>query len=97
MFTLEARPLPDSPDFAEAGGAFVTCYQRPGFADEPLRRASEFIRRQGWEVVAVEDEPEQVKRDFAPDAEHFDQALVDDEVYVFNQWPVDDTDGLTRH
>jgi len=45
----------------------------------------------------VEDEPEQVKRDFAPDAEHFDQALVDDEVYVFNQWPVDDTDGLTRH
>ena len=63
MFTLEARPRADSPDFVEAGGAYVTCYQKPGFADDPMRRASEFIREQGWVVVAVEDEPVQVDRD----------------------------------
>ena len=97
MFTLEARPLPDSPDFAEAGGAFVTCYQKPGFADDPMRRASEFIREQGWEVIAVEDEPEQIERDDAPDTEPFDVALLDNEAYVFHQWPVDDADDQTRH
>ena len=97
MFTLEARPRADSPDFVEAGGAYVTCYQKPGFADDPMRRASEFIREQSWVVVAVEDEPVQVDRDEAPNADHFDQALVDDEVYVFNQWPVEDADDQTRH
>ena len=43
VFTLEARPLHDSPDFAEAGGAFITCYLRPGFAPDPMRRAVEFV------------------------------------------------------
>ena len=62
-----------------------------------MRRASEFIREQGWVVVAVEDAPVQVDRDEAPNADHFDQALVDDEVYVFNQWPVEDADDQTRH
>ncbi|NCT70094.1 MAG: hypothetical protein DI562_17495 [Stenotrophomonas acidaminiphila] len=97
VFTLEARPLHDSPDFAEAGGAFITCYLRPGFAPDPMRRAVEFVREQKWEVIAVEDEPLQIERHDAPEAEHFDQALVDDEVYVFHQWPVDDADDQTRH
>ena len=83
MFTLEARPRADSPDFVEAGGAYVTCYQKPGFADDPMRRASEFIREQGWVVLAVEDEPAQVGRDEAPNTEHFDQALVDDALDQF--------------
>ncbi|WP_142123685.1 hypothetical protein [Pseudoxanthomonas sp. 3HH-4] len=97
VFTLEARPLPDSPDFAEAGGAFITCYLRPAFTPDPMRRAVEFVREQGWEVIAVEDEPLQIERHDAPEAEHFDQALVDDEVYVFHQWPVDDAGDETRH
>lgn len=97
VFVMEARPQADSPDFAEAGGAFVVCYQKPGFAEDPLRRASEFIREQGWEVIAVEDEPVQIEREQAQDSERFDQALVDDEVYVFNQWPVDDAGDQTRH
>ena len=97
VFTLEARPLPDSPDFVEAGGAFVTCYLRPTFAPDPMRRAIAFVREQGWEVIAVEDEPLQSERHDAPEGEHFDQALVDDEVYVFHQWPVDDADEHTRH
>ena len=97
VFTLEARPHADSPDFVEAGGAFVVCYQKPGFADDPMRRACDFIREQGWVVVAVEDEPIQVDRDQAPDIDRFDQALVDDEVYVFHQWPVDDASEQTHH
>lgn len=97
VFTLEARPQADSPDFAQAGGAFVVCYQRPGFADDPLRRASEFIREQGWVVVAVEDKPVRIERDRAHDTGRFDQTLVDGEVYVFNQWPVDDACDQTRH
>ena len=97
MFVVEARPRAESPDFAEAGGAFVVCYQKPGFADDPLQRAAEFIREQGWVVVAVEDEPVQIDRGQAQDIERFDQALVDDEVYVFNQWPVDDACDQTRH
>lgn len=94
---LEARPLPGSPDFPAFGGAYVVCYQRPGLAADPVRHAGEFLREQGWQVTGVEEEPEQIGREDAPDAEPFDTALQDDEAYVFHQWPVDDAEGETRH
>ena len=97
VFTLEARPCADGPDFAETGGAFVVCYQMPGFAEDPVQRASQFIRVEGWLVVAVEHEPVQIDRDQASDTAHFDQTLIDDEVYVFHRWPVDDASEQTHH
>ncbi|MET1162095.1 MAG: hypothetical protein ABWY48_06100 [Pseudoxanthomonas sp.] len=90
-------PLPDTPDFQEFGGAFVLCYQTPGLAEDPVRRASEFLREAGWQVTGVQEEPAQIEREEAPETEHFDQALIDDEAYVFHQWRVDDADDQTRH
>lgn len=97
MFTLEARPLPRSPDFTAAGGAFVVCYLDPSLAADPLAHASAYVRGQAWEVVAVEDEPAACEREHAPDLEYFDQAVEDGEVYVFHQWPLDDIGHETRH
>ncbi|MEO6102737.1 MAG: hypothetical protein ABIP44_03745 [Pseudoxanthomonas sp.] len=97
FFVLEAEPLPDAPDFQEFGGAFVLCYQMPGLAQDPVRHASDFLRGAGWHVTGVQDEPRQIERDEAPEAEHFDQALIDDEAYVFHQWRVEDADDQTRH
>lgn len=98
VFTLEARPLPASPDFDLAGGAFVVCYLKPSLADDPVQHAAAYVRAQDWQVIAVEDEPEQLDRDGAPDPEYFDRALVDDEVYVFHQWPIEDSaESETRH
>ncbi|MCR6662687.1 MAG: hypothetical protein NVV60_05950 [Luteimonas sp.] len=97
VFTLEARPLPDSPDFETAGGAFVVCYVRPELADDPLGHATAYVRGQDWQVVAVEDEPLECGRDEAPDEDYFDQAIDDGEVYVFHQWPIDDIGLETRH
>lgn len=97
VFVLEAQPLPEAPEFQEFGGAFVLCYQMPGLAEDPVRHASDFLRGAGWLVTGVQEEPEQRDRDDAPEAEHFDQALIDDEAYVFHQWRVDDADDQTRH
>lgn len=97
VFVLDARPLPGTPEFEQFGGAYVLCYQMPGLAADPIRRASEFLRENGWQVTGVEEEPEQLGREDAPDEEPFDQALIDDEAYVFHQWPVEDTDHETRH
>jgi hypothetical protein len=97
VFVLEAEPLPDTPDFQEFGGAFVLCYQMPGLAEEPIRHASDFLREAGWQVTGVQEEPRQIERDEAPEGKHFDQALIDDEAYVFHQWRVDDADDQTRH
>jgi len=94
---LEARPLPQTEDFAQFGGAYVFCYQRPGLADDPVAHASRFLRDAGWEVIGIQDEPQRLTRDEAPEAEHFDQALIDDEAYVFHQWRVEDNDDETRH
>ena len=97
VFVLEARPLPDTPDFSQFGGAPVLCYQMPGLSEDPMRHASDFLRQAGWQVIGVEEEPEQITREEAPDEEHFDQALIDYEAYIFHQWPVDDAGDQTRH
>lgn len=94
---LVAEPLPESPDFREFGGAHVLCYQMPGLAEDPVGHAGEFLRGAGWKVTGVEEEPRRIGRDQAPEAAHFDQALIDDEAYVFHQWRVDDADDQTRH
>lgn len=94
---LETRPLPDTPDFLAYGGAFVLCYQMPGLAEDPVRHASDFLRQAGWQVVGVLEEPTLLEREEAPDEEHFDQALLDDEAYIFHQWEVGDTADETRH
>ncbi len=97
VFVLEAQPLPEAPEFQEFGGAYVLCYQMPGLAAEPLRHASDFLREAGWQVTGVREDPVQRERDEAPEAEHFDQALIDDEAYVFHQWRVEDAADQTRH
>lgn len=97
VFIVEAQPLPEAPEFQEFGGAYVLCYQMPGLAEDPVHHATEFLRQAGWRVTGVQEEPDQRARDDAPDSEHFDQALIDDEAYVFHQWRVDDADDQTRH
>lgn len=94
---LEAEPSPDTPDFQEFGGAFVLCYQMPGLAEDPVRHAGDFLRAAGWQVIGIKEEMRQIERDEAPEAVHFDQALIDDEGYVFHQWRVEDADDQTRH
>lgn len=97
VFTLEARPLPESPDFPVAGGAFVVCYLRPDLAGDPLQHAAAYVRAQNWHVIGVEDEPTRLDRDEAPDEDYFDQALDEGEVYIFHQWPLTDIGHETRH
>lgn len=97
VFVLEAQPLPDAPEFQEFGGAYVLCYQMPGLARDPVHHATEFLREAGWRVTGIQEEPAQHDRADAPDHEHFDQALIDDEAYIFHQWRVDDADDQTRH
>lgn len=97
VFLLHAVPLPDSPDFSEYGGAFVTCYQMPGLGEDPVCHASGFLRAAGWQVVATETPPVLLACEDAPDEAPFEQALIDDEAYVFHQWRVEDSAGETMH
>lgn len=89
--------MPNSADSVAYGGAYVLCYQMPGLSQDPLQHASHFLREAGWEVIGVQESPELTLREDAPDEEHFDQALLEDEAYIFHQWEVDDAGDETRH
>lgn len=87
----EVRPKPGSELFAEVGGAFASCF----VATKSKKRAKELalinFSEEGWDVVAIEDEPSPIERaDYLDDPEWLewiDYALEDGECYVFHKWP----------
>ena len=55
-------------------------------------RAAELIREYGWEIEALEDGAIVTSQDYSEDDENrefYEQALMEQEVLVFNTWPRD--------
>jgi hypothetical protein len=103
LITIEARPEPESPDFGEAGGAFVTCWVNAADLRQAERRAVALIESDGWRPRRF-DSWELVTRgtyadrepptDGSPDLrEMVEQAFVDGEVCIFHTWLVDAPDA----
>jgi hypothetical protein len=97
----EAVPLPESEEFGECGGAYISCWLRAQSAPEASELASALFRDRGWKVVSIEEECREVTAAvYFEDEEgrgYYDQAVTEGECYVFHQWPADPQDGDDVH
>jgi hypothetical protein len=95
LFTFLAVPTPDAKEFEEAGGAYVNCWIQSDDREAAEERATELIEEYGWAVEALEEGAVVSGADYSPgdeDREFYEQALVEREVLVFNNWPRGDED-----
>jgi hypothetical protein len=97
----EAAPSSGSEHFDTAGGAYVNCWVRASSEREAREQTSAAIKESGWIVLAVEDQCREVtERAYAESDEgldHYRQAVMDGECYVFHQWPVEPQEGDDVH
>ena len=89
----EAVPLPESNEFGECGGAYVSCWLKARSKQEASDLASALLKDRGWKAVSVQEECREVTAAvYTEDEEgrgYYEQAATDGECYVFHQWPVD--------
>jgi hypothetical protein len=97
----QAVPTPGSEEFETAGGAFVNCWVKVDSAHEAQDQASAALKEGGWTILAVEEECREVTELYYSEndegLEHFRQAVVDGECYVFYQWPLEPQEGDDVH
>jgi hypothetical protein len=94
-FTYLAAPTPDAKEYADSGGAYVDCWIQSSDRSEAEARAAELIREYGWAVEALEEGTIVTSQDYQEDDENrefYEQALMEQEVLVFNTWPRDEED-----
>lgn len=97
----EAIPLPESEDFDACGGAYINCWVSARSEEEASKSAYAMIRERGWKVVSIQEGCREVTRALYEEDEesrgYYDQAVVDEECYVFHQWPVGAEDDDDIH
>ncbi len=97
-FTFRTAPTPDAKEFSDTGGAYVNCWIQGQERTVAEHRATELIEEYGWSVEALEEASTVSSADYTEedeDREFYEQALMEEEVLVFNTWPRgdDDEDG----
>jgi hypothetical protein len=100
LVTIEATPLSSTEAFEQFGGAFVNVYIPASTEDEALKTAQEEITRSGWQCVSIESLLYVTRDDYVEDEEgreHFEQALLDGAVLVFNTFPPEPDEGDAIH
>jgi hypothetical protein len=97
----EVVPAPGSEHFETAGGAYVNCWVNVNSEREAQEQTSAVIRESGWTIRAVEEQCREVNELWYSEndegLEHYRQAGVDGECYVFHQWPVEPQEGDDLH
>lgn len=97
----EARPLPESKDFATVGGAYVNCYVVAKSGEKASELANKYLIENFWEAVRLEEGPVvRLREHYLDDPEMlecFDEALSNGECYVYHLWPIEAQDGDAVH
>jgi hypothetical protein len=87
-FLFEA--IPQSIESAEFEGAFISCWLKRDKESIAKKDCHEFIRNKGWKIKLLQDSKQVTRRTYGknnPGRQYFEQALLDDEVFVFDTWP----------
>lgn len=95
FFTFLASPTPDAQEYPDTGGAYVDCWIQGTDGSEAEARARGLIQDYGWSVEALESQTTVTSQDYQDDEENrefYEQALVEQEVLVFNTWPPGEED-----
>jgi hypothetical protein len=97
----EARPNPESEDFVKCGGGFINCWVKSNSPDEARKAATKTINENNWEIVAVEENCREVSENSYSEEddglEHYEQATLDGECYVFHTWRNEPQQNNERH
>lgn len=97
----EAVPAPGSEDFGTAGGAYVNCWVKAKSERAAREQSSAVVTDSGWTILAVEEQCREVTEFCYSSSdeglEHYRQADVDGECYVFHQWPMESLKGDDVH
>lgn len=98
--TIDARPQPDSPEFATYAGAIAVVYLDCGDEGEAVSRATQAVREQGWEPVSVDAVMPVQRADIESNEvalECFDGAIANGVATAFFGYPHGPDDGLPSH
>jgi hypothetical protein len=87
---IEAVPEPDSDAAQKYEGGHVACWINSADWKSAQERATALVLNSGWIVRKIVEEKEVSAESYEadePGLEHFEQALIDDEVCVFYTFP----------
>lgn len=90
VLTVVAATTPDNPDHEKVGEAFVSCWIRRETEEEATAFAHKTINSGEWKVIRTEDVTVVTAETYEEDEEYrqyYEQALSDNEVFVFNLCP----------
>mgnify|MGYP001565553037 CR=1 FL=1 len=97
----QAIPKPESDDFNKCGGAYVNCWVSAGSETQANEIARKSIEEIQWQVVAVDEECREVYEQYYSEntegLEHYRQAVLDGEYYVYHQWTNEAQDQDALH
>jgi hypothetical protein len=97
----EARPNPESEDFVKCGGGFVNCWVKSNTPHEAKEVSTKTINENNWQIVAVEADCREVSESSYSEEdeglEHYEQATLDGECYVFHTWRNEPQEDNERH
>ncbi|MEM6756943.1 MAG: hypothetical protein AAF586_07235 [Planctomycetota bacterium] len=94
LLSYEVEPTEARSQQENDAGAFVNCFIAQQDVDQARRLARQVIEDAGWVIVECDAEKLISRDDVSSDAvEYFDQALIDQEVFVFHTWPADAPDA----
>jgi hypothetical protein len=86
-----AEPTPESEAFEECGGAYVNCWVTAISEEEARKTATAAIQESKWKILSMEEACREVTEEhYSGDEEsleHYRQAALDGECYVYYQWP----------
>ena len=89
IVSYEAKPLPESEDFASCSGAAVNVWVDASTEEQALALAAQEVRDAGWSVESIERVFSATRDNYSDDPtglEYFEQALIDGIVLVFHTW-----------
>ncbi len=86
----ECIPSPESEDYAEYGGAFISCWLKTNSIENAKLLAEKSIKENHWVVKKLEESYPVQSKDYdenEENLEYYQQAEIDGEVYVYDAWP----------
>jgi len=92
----EAEPTIKSDDYNLVGGAFINCWVKSNTLQSAKEIAEENIKDNNWLVLNLEEYSPVSNNSYNLDdnsLEHYKQAEVDGEVYVYHSWPNEPQEG----
>ena len=89
---IEAVPNRNNPERKEYGGAYINCYAKADTSAEAVKQVKEYIRKENWNFVKLEDifcvQREQYLDDL-DSLQCFDNAVQYGLDAIFYTWPID--------